>query len=345
MKRILVAGGLGFFGGAIVNTLRAEGLAPLIASRRNSADVVLDVEDAASIAAVVRPGDIMVDAVGPFQRRTTQLVRSACEIGFDVVDLADHLAYVRDVYALAPRIEQAAVRVFTACSSVSSVSAAMITRSGVKQPTCVTGFLVPATRHTAVAGTAASLFCSVGRPVEVLRDGRLATCRGWCDRRWFAFPTPLGRRTGYRFESADAFTLPKVWPSLQQVDFFVDTNVFTLNTVLALAARTPPLRAIIGASLPLGLKLSRLLGRDVSGLAYEIEDAAGGRVRMSLTSRRNGYLIAIAPALLAVRRRVAGAESAAGLISPDRHVDVEELFAWLAERGIELTTTTADAVG
>lgn len=334
MKRIVVLGGRGFFGGAVVEALHAEGLAALVATRREGGDVTLDAEDGDSIARALHAGDVVIDAAGPFQRRTTRLIRAACEIGFDVIDLADHLAYVQAVYDLTEQIEAAGIAVHTACSSVSAVSAAMIVHSGIERPVRVTGFLVPATRRTAVAGTAASLLSGVGRTIEVLSDGKLAARIGWGDRCVFRLPEPVGTRVGRRFEAADAVTLPSAWPDLRQVDFFVDTNVLGLNTVLAIAAHCPPLRGMFETCLPYGLRLSRLLGREESGLAYEIEGADGRRVRLSLTSPRGGYFTAIAPAVLVAKRLARGHDSERGLVAPHRHVEASKLFAYLADYGI-----------
>ena len=89
MRRILVAGGFGFFGSAVVAALRAEGLAPLVASRRVGADIVMDVEDREGISRSLRSGDVVIDAVGPFQQRSMRLVEAAAAMGFDLVDLAD----------------------------------------------------------------------------------------------------------------------------------------------------------------------------------------------------------------------------------------------------------------
>ena len=119
MRRIVVLGGFGFFGRTVVERLRAFDLAPLVASRRRSAEIVIDVEDQRSLAAGLRPDDVVIDAAGPFQQRSAKLAMAAVEIGFDLVDLADSLAYVECIYRMRDRIDAAGIRVFTACSGVS----------------------------------------------------------------------------------------------------------------------------------------------------------------------------------------------------------------------------------
>lgn len=334
MKRIVVAGGFGFFGGAIVEALRAEGLSPLVGSRRAGADVMIDVEDNTSISRALRHGDVVVDAVGPFQNRSTRLLEAAIEVGFDVIDLADSLSFVASVYRLRERIDGARIRVLTACSGISSVSACAVRLSGLSQPVRVTGFLVPATRHTAVAGTAASLFASVGRPIEVFADGALRPQQGWGSRRSFPMPEPVGTRTGYMFESADAITLPAVWPSLKSVEFYVDTNVRGLNALFCLAARVPLMRKVLDRLQRPGLRMSRWLGRSSGGLGYEVESADARIVRLTFTAATRGYMTAIAPAVIAAKLLAEDRGQEHGLIPPDRHVAPEQFLAYVQRHGI-----------
>jgi hypothetical protein len=330
-RRIIIAGGLGFFGAAAAERLRRAGHGPLVAARRPGADLLLDVEDAASLRAALRPGDVVLDAAGPFQRRSTTLVEAAIEIGCDVVDLADSLRYVRDVYALSSKAAAAGVAVLTACSTVSAVSAAAVRESGIARPERLTGLLVPAAAHSAATGSAKSLLQSVGRPVEVLQGGRLAVRAGWRTRH-FRFPSPLGERAGFLLESADGYTLPLCWPSLRTVELYVNPNVPGLAALLRLAARFPFVRRSVQATLRPGLWVSRWLGSRSGGIAYEIE-GEGRWVRIVLTAPDHGYVVAVAPAVLAIDHLARGdgdrQATALGVVPPDQHVKSEKLMAYL----------------
>ena len=337
MRRIIVLGGFGFFGGVAVKRLRMAGLSPLIGSRRQNADVVVDVENQQSIRGALDAGDIVIDVVGPFQKRTTALVEAAIEIGFDVVDLADSLAFVQSIYDMKDRIDAAGIRVFTACSSVSTVSAAMIAIAEVRRPVRVTGILVPATRYTAVEATAASLFFSVGRPIRVFDDKTLASQPGWRSARRFRLPKPLGTTMGYSFESADSITLPRIWPTLETANFFVDTNVTGLNLVFSVAARFPLLRQVIDKYQRWGLPLSRYLGHSAGALGCEIEDESGNVTRVTLTSSDQGYLIPVVPAVLVAQRLTENAVIDHGLVTPDRHVAPQALMEYLQCLGVKLS--------
>ena len=335
MRRIVIAGGQGFFGRTAAERLRAEGAAPLSAGRRPGADLRLDVEDPASLRAALRPGDVVLDTVGPFQDRSTALAEAALEIGFDLVDIADSRAYVARLYALRPRFDAAGVRLLTACSSVSGVSAALVTHSGLTDPVRVTGFLVPAAHYAANPGSGASLLRSVGQPVQVLHGGALVTRTGWRDARNFVMPAPIGRMHGHLFETADPLTLPTAWPGLRDAAFYVDSWVPGLNVMLDLGARSALVHAFMKRFMPIGLALSRRLGSATGCLAFEVEGASGRVARYALISTHYGHYTPIAPAVLAALALANDRFEPRGIVPPNLYVDPEELLAYLGRVGVQ----------
>jgi len=342
VKRIIVLGGFGFFGGRIVRQLRAEGFAPLLGSRRSQADVVFDIHDPDSIRTVLRNGDIVVDAVGPYQDRGPTLVQAAIDVGFDVIDLADSLRYVQQVYRLKDEIDASACRIFTACSTVSAISAASLQLSGLRRPRRISGFLVPSAKYTSVKGTAISLLRSIGHPVEVYDDASLQTRIGWQSTRSFDMPKPIGRVRGRLFESADAITLPPRWPTLQTVDYYVSTNVIGLNQMFTLASYSRWMRQILNRYHQYGLGLSRFLGHPYGGVGYEVVDENDKAVAITYTSNDHAYIIPIAPAILAVRKLAAGDLSFRGLISGGHQTDPHELIEFLENHGVTYRISSAD---
>jgi hypothetical protein len=336
MRRIVVVGGLGFFGDLAIQRLRADGCQPLSAARRPGADLRLDAEDPASLRAALKPGDVVLDTVGPFQERSLALLDAALEIGCDVVDIADSRAYVAQVYSREAAIAASGRRVLTACSSISAISAALTRRSGIGEPVRVTGFLTPATRYAANPGSGGSLLRSVGQPVGVLRDGRLVTRTGWRESRSFRMPPPIGPMRGYLYETADPLTLPRVWPGLRSVEFYVDTLVPGLNAAFGLAARSRLVWQLFKTFLRPGLAVARALGSDVGCLAFEIEGVDGGLARLALVGGRRGHFTPIAPAVLAVRALAEDRFEPRGLVAADQYVDADELLRYLEAIGIRL---------
>jgi hypothetical protein len=325
MRRVVVLGGTGFFGAAAAGALREAGVPVTTAARRN-ADLAVDAESGDSLRRALRPGDVVLDAAGPFQTRSTALAEAAVEVGFDLVDLADASSYVRRLLPLAERAAVADVRILPACSTASAVSHAMIAWSAIAEPVRLTAFLVPTPRHTAVSGTAASLLSTVGGPVTVLRDGAPRVERGFGSSRRWEGGTPLGARRGWLFDTPDALLLPRSHPTLATVEAYVDPNVPGVAAALALAARAAPLRAVMRRALPYALPLVRRLGGARGGFGCEVEAADGRTVRMVLTAPRDAYRLAVIPAALAVRALAAGRIAHTGVLAPHQQIDAADLL-------------------
>lgn len=333
MKRIVVVGGFGFFGSAAARLLRSLGAHPLVGSRRADGDLSVDANDEESIRSVLRPGDVVIDAAGPFQERDTTLIESACEIGFDVVDLSDSLRYARSVLALREKIEQSGVRVLTSSSSVSAVTASLIERSGIGDPEEVTIFLVPASRRSASAGAARSLLGSIGREVERLQKGRLQLTPGWVESRSMVLPLPLGERQGYLFETADVLLLPTIWPSLRDVSSYVDPNVHGLAHLLTLAAHWPPVRQTLERLVSRTQYAVRAFGSSTGGFGVEVS-AGSARVQQAFVAAQSAELTAVIPAVLASHAIAESRFESSGLIPPHKHIRPDELLRSLRDLGI-----------
>jgi hypothetical protein len=241
---------------------------------------------------------------------------------------------VGKVQALAPAIVSAGVRVLTACSSVSAVSAALVGLSGMQAPVRVSTFLAPATRNTSTAATSQSLLSMLDRPVRVVRNGSLVERRAFSETRAFDFPLPVARVRARLAESADALTLPRIWPSLRDVDFWVDTRRDALNALFAAASRSGWLRSAVWAARRAGRRVTKRFGSTSGGFGVEVEDRSGARGSTGFFHHTHSHIVAVAPAVLAARHIAAGAFASTGLIPADRQVDPWELVGYLRESGI-----------
>jgi hypothetical protein len=175
----------------------------------------------------------------------------------------------------------------------------------------------------------------VGQPVGVLREGRQVTRTGWRESRPFRMPSPIGAIRGHLYETADPLTLPRVWPGLRQVDFYVDTRVPGLNAAFSLAARSRLVWQLFMTFLRPGLAVARALGPDVGCLAFEIEGAGGQQARLALVGGSRGHFTPIAPAVLAVRALAEERFEPSGLVAADEYVDGDELVSYLKSLAVE----------
>lgn len=341
LSRLIVLGAAGFFGRLAVERLRAEGLAPLRASRRGGMDLQFDADEPASARSALRQGDVVVDAAGPFQKRSTALIEAAADIGVDVIDLSDSLEYAMRVRELRERIDRAGIRVLNGCSAVSAVSAALVRLSGVTSPVRASIFLAPAAKQTANPATTSSLMLSLGRPIRVRRNGQLVTARGWGMSRTFRWAARQRSRRGYLTESADAILLPEVWPSMRAVDFWVDTQVPFVNSLLFATMRVAGVARVARRLAPAASVMATWFGSTAGGFGVEVEGADRVISSCLLSSPRNSYQIAIAPAVLAVSAIVAGKFNPRGLILADLQADHKTLLAYLSDFGVSVSRGAA----
>lgn len=304
--------GAGFFGRVIARRLADVGIAPVVASRTHG-ELRLDVQDSASIRAGLLPGDVVVDTAGPFQQRSTVLVEAALELGCDVVDLSDSLAYARAVLALHQDAVARGVRIFTSCSAIATVAASAIRLGGRVAPETCDLFLAPASADTGNPATVRAFLASVD----------------WSRSREF----PADRRRGYRVESAAAVLLPRSWPSLRWIDFWVDPNAPFARRGVALASRL----GLTGALSTIAPFSARLLGRREGSFTIAISEA--GRYSLTrLSAPRGSYLIAAEPAVLTAESMARGTDAPPGVVPADKQVDPEALFARLRGLGVDVRT-------
>ncbi len=332
MRRVLVVGA-GFFGGLVASRLAAVGVAPLVATRRSTgADLRLDAEDEASLRAVLRSGDVVVDTAGPFSTRTTRLVSVAIERGCDVIDLAESLAWSESVLGLGERAAAAGVRLYPACSAVAAVAGACVRASGMTAPGSIDLFLAPASAETASPATVRGFLGSLGQIIRTFRDGRLIGVRGYTEQRGF----PAFGRVGGLVESAGAALLPRSWSSLRRAEFWVDPNIPLGRASLMLAARVPPLGALARALAPrIG---AGPLGRHDGVFAVVVREGSR-EASFTFGARRRSYLIAVEPAVMAAEALARGATPAPGVVLPHAQVDPQALFARLATLGIAVASS------
>ena len=299
-------GGHGFFGRHAVRLLREAGV-PAIAAGRSDANA----DDRRSLRAFLRPHDVVLDAAGPFHRRSAALLEIAMARGVDIVDLSDSAAYARLMADHRTEIDEHHIAVLTGCSAISAVAATLAGSSGIGEPSRLDAWLAPASKETANIATARSLLAAV--------RGGVKTCR-------FA---PV---TGLEVESALGVQLSAVWPGLRRASFWVDPHVPGLAALLG-ATMAPPLRTLLAAAVPIGVSLARLAGRRDGLFALEIEGSLG-TARWLAHADRGSYVVALAPAVLAVTRLASDDHAYGGLVPADAQVAIAQLLAYLRDRGV-----------
>jgi hypothetical protein len=301
MKRVIVLGSTGFFGGLILERLRAAGLQPLGASR-SSAEMRIDANNPADIRANIKARDLVIDAAGPFQTRTPALIDSATRVGFDIIDLSDSPEYTQMIYDRAAPIGAAGIRVLPACSTLSTLTAIVVQSAPIEKPGRVTVYLRPESRLTANRGAVESFL----RAIESAERG------------------------GLRVKSVDAVTLPRVFPSLKRIDFIVDAG-FAGNLVL----QFDWVRQKIAKHVDRAIKMGRRFGNTRGRVRFEVASLL--HTRSQTFAGRNSYMLAVLPPVLAATAIVNARFPHRGIVPHTKHVTRDELFEAIRAEGIEIT--------
>ena len=301
MKTIVVLGGSGFFGNLIVQRLREAGLQPLVASR-STGDLRIDANNSDDLRVYLKQRDLVIDAAGPFQTRTPALIDTAMRVGFDVIDLSDSPDYTAMTYERAAPIGAAGIRVLPACSTLSTVSAIVVKTAAIPEPRRLTVYLRPESRYTANRGAVESFLQSI---VEVAPHG-------------------------LRVKSVDAVTLPRIFSSLQTIEFVVDSG-HSGNFLLQFASFRRWIRHHQG----MAMKVARLIGKRQGIVQFEVSTMLR---RKQLTFRgRKTYMLAVLPAIQAATAIAAGRFPHRGLVPPTEHVDTTQLYEAVRNEGISIS--------
>ncbi|WP_304454641.1 trans-acting enoyl reductase family protein [Nocardiopsis sp. YSL2] len=108
--RILLLGATGYTGGLVLDALLGRGARPTVAGRDADAvaalaersggldHAVVDATDPSTLRGHLRPGDVLVTTVGPFERYGHHVARAAADAGAHYVDSTGEVGFVRALH-------------------------------------------------------------------------------------------------------------------------------------------------------------------------------------------------------------------------------------------------------
>lgn len=285
--RVLILGGYGTFGGRLVRLLadeprltlllagrsleKAKAFAATIEAQATLQPVGMDrMGDAATILAELKP-HLVVDASGPFQDAGPdpyRLVKTCIALGICYLDLADATGFVTGIATLDAVARESGVFVLSGCSSFPALSFAALDalRPGFERIDTVTSGIAPSPRVRMGLNVVKAVCSYAGKPVAVVRDGRLVNGFGLMDgvRRTIAPPgvVPLRSRRFVLADAPDLALLPHAIPEVQSVFTGAGTEPQFLQRLLGLCAWLVRLRLLPSLSpiAPLLHRVSHRLG-------------------------------------------------------------------------------------
>jgi short subunit dehydrogenase-like uncharacterized protein len=267
--RIVVFGATGFTGDLTARALVARGMRPVLAGRRADRlarlagelggleTAVADVEQPASVRALVERGDVLVTTVGPYLRYGRAALDAAVEAGAHYFDATGEGPFIRLVFDEYGRRAET-----TGCALVpafgydfvpGNLAAAIALRRAEDAGSVATRVEVfyVASGFGASGGTLASAVGVLLRPGFAFRGGRVITERQGARVAGFRWP---GRRgAGISISGSEHLSLPRLHPSLDDVGVYLGvpgTTTWQLRSAtaaLAPAQTVEPIRRLVEA--------------------------------------------------------------------------------------------------
>lgn len=191
--KVTILGGYGVFGGRLARLLREDGFDVYIAGRSlakaevfaaqfGGTAAALDRRDVASVAHSLAAGDVLVDAVGPFQGYDGyDLARAVIEAGAHYLDLSDDAGFTTGISTLDGLAQKRGVMALSGLSSVPALSSAAVDalRANMSEITLIESAILPGNRAPRGASVIAAILSQVGRPLSEWRGGQWVLARGW----------------------------------------------------------------------------------------------------------------------------------------------------------------------
>ena len=176
--------------------------------------------------------DLIVDASGPFQvygDNPYRVVEAAIALGVHYLDLSDGADFVRGIARFDEAARARGVFVLSGVSSAPVLTAAVVRRlsEGMARVEAIAGGIAPSPYADIGRNVIQAIASYAGKPVAVLRDGRLTTAYALIDSRRFTIAPPghlpLYSRRFSLVEVPDLALLPELWPGLRTVWMGVGT--------------------------------------------------------------------------------------------------------------------------
>lgn len=242
MRRVLLIGATGFFGGRLARHLsRIDGLDLVVTSRTRARaeTLALSLRDRGSRASITPvafdrsapdPAGrirglapwLVIDASGPFQSADYTLARAAIEIGANWIDLADARSYLIGFPAALDRLAlKHGVVALAGASSTPALSTAVVedlTR-GWRRLDTVDIAISPGGSGKVGRAVIAAVLHYAGTPIATFRDGAPDRVIGWGRPLRRRFPG-LGMRYLSPVETADDALLPEQFAVTSRVAFY-----------------------------------------------------------------------------------------------------------------------------
>ena len=240
MKRIIVVGGTGHFGGRICRRIVGEPNTELVVTSRSQAkaqaivDQLQALDSAATVSAAgldqssedfesdltaLRP-NLVIHTAGPYQGQNYRVAKACVQAGSHYIDLADGRDFVQGFDSLDAEAKKNELLLVSGASTLPGVSSVVINslRGEFKTIQEIDISIAPAHQTPRGRSTIAAVLSYCGKPFDVLVDGKWETMHGWQDLRRHQYPD-FGMRLSGACDVPDLGLLPNYVDGVDTVTF------------------------------------------------------------------------------------------------------------------------------
>jgi short subunit dehydrogenase-like uncharacterized protein len=361
--RIVLFGATGYTGDLTARALVGRGARPVLAARNESRVralaeelgglpwAVADVERPDTVRALVERGDVLVSTVGPFTRWGEPAVQAAIAAAAHYLDSTGEGAFIREVFERHGAGAQAAgcglVTAFGYDWVPGNLAGALALREAGEAATRVEiGYFAPGAGSGAMSGgTRASAASVMLSPGFAWHGGRLVDERPAARSRSFELQ-PGRDAQAISLATSEHFTLPRIHPTLRDVDVFLGWFGPLSEPMRLLSAGLAPILALPGAREGVQDVFGRFVkgssgGPDAAARAKsrsiviaEALDASGARLAQARLEGANGYDLTAALLAWGAQTAAAGGLHGTGALGPVDAFGLDELEAGCTEAGI-----------
>jgi short subunit dehydrogenase-like uncharacterized protein len=362
-ERVVLFGATGYTGDLTARAMVGRGMAPVLAAR-NEARVralaeelgglewaVADVGRPDSLRALVERGDVLVSTVGPFARWGEPAVQAAIGAGAHYLDSTGEGSFIRAVFERYGAGAQAAgcglLTAFGYDWVPGNLAGALALRAAGEAATRVEiGYFAPGSDAGSMSGgTRASAASVMLSPGFAWHGGRIVGERP--GRHGRSFELAPGRRArAISLATSEHFALPRIHPTLRDVDVFLGWFGPASEPMRALSAGVSAITMLPGARPALQAAFGHLVkgstgGPDAAARATsrsivlaEAFDAGGTRLADVRLEGANGYELTAGFLAWGAQTAAAGGLQGTGALGPVDGFGLEALEAGCAEAGI-----------
>jgi short subunit dehydrogenase-like uncharacterized protein len=367
--RIVLFGATGYTGALTARALVARGARPVLAARSGARAqalaeelgdlewTVADVRRPASVRALVQRGDVLISTVGPFTRWGEPAIQAAVGAGAHYLDSTGEGAFIREVFErYGPAAQTAGCALVTAFGydwvPGNLAGALALREAGAAATRVEIGYFHPGSRAGSMSGgTRASSASAMLADGFGWHGGRLVAERAARHGRSFEL-APGKRARAVSVASSEHFGLPRVHPTLRDVDVFLGWFGPASEPLRALSAATSMVTKVPGTR----DALQGLFGRVVKGssggpdaaaragsrsvVLAEAFDARGARLADVRLEGINGYDLTANFLAWGAETAAAGGLQGTGALGPVDAFGLDALERGCAESGIARVTSS-----